>query len=87
MAGGSAVTSRSAILIVPALAVSSPAISRKVVDLPQPEGPSSATRWPAGAEKLTFSTAAAVPQALVIPSRWTSAIPQTLGTPAPTGTA
>ena len=67
MAGGSAVTSRSAILIVPALAVSSPAISRNVVDLPQPEGPSSATRWPAGAEKLTLSTAAAAPQVLVIP--------------------
>jgi hypothetical protein len=44
LAGDSAVTSRFAMTIVPALAVSSPAISRKVVDLPQPEGPSSATR-------------------------------------------
>src|SRR5882672_6754315 len=61
-------------VILPVLAVSRPAISRKVVDLPQPEGPSSATRWPAGAEKLTSSTAAAAPQLFVTPSRRTSAM-------------
>ena len=37
---------------------------RSVVDLPQPDGPSSATRAPAGAEKLTPSTAAVAPQNL-----------------------
>ena len=40
-AGGSAVTSRVPMVIVPVLAVSRPAISRNVVDLPQPDGPSS----------------------------------------------
>ena len=50
-------------LILPAPAVSSPAIRRNVVDLPQPEGPSSATRWPAGAEKLMSSTAVVAGQA------------------------
>jgi len=40
---GSAVTSRDPMVIRPVLAVSSPAISRNVVDLPQPDGPSSAT--------------------------------------------
>src|SRR3954467_12354564 len=73
-AGGSAVTSRLAIEIVPAVAVSRPAIRRNVVDLPQPEGPSSATRWPAGAENVMSSTAAAAPHALVIPARGTPAI-------------
>src|SRR5436305_14659269 len=70
-------------LIVPLLALSRPAISRNVVDLPQPDGPSSATRWPAGAEKLTFSTAAAAPQFFVTPARRTLAIVQSLrGRPA-----
>src|SRR5258708_20091 len=61
-------------VILPLLADSRPAIRRNVVDLPQPDGPSSATRWPAGAEKLTFSTAAAAPQFFVTPARRTSAM-------------
>src|SRR5689334_19383508 len=60
--GGARVTSRLPILIVPALASSSPAISLSVVDLPQPDGPSSATSLPPSTVKLMSSTAAAPPQ-------------------------
>ena len=44
---GSAVTSAPPIRICPAVAISSPAIMRSVVVLPQPEGPSSVTSRPA----------------------------------------
>jgi hypothetical protein len=47
--------------------------SRKVVDLPQPEGPSSTTKVPASAVKLTWSTAGSAPQRLVTPSSRTCA--------------
>src|SRR6185437_11350863 len=50
-------TTRPAILIVPALGVSRPATQRKVVVLPQPDGPSRTTISPAGTEKLTPSIA------------------------------
>ena len=53
----------------PALTSSSPAIRRSVVDLPQPEGPSSTTKRPAAASKLTSSTARAASHALVTPRR------------------
>src|SRR5712671_1803891 len=43
--------------IVPPLGCSSPATQRKVVVLPQPEGPSSTTISPAATVKLTSSTA------------------------------
>ena len=45
-AGATPVTSRSPIKMRPALGVSSPAIMRSVVDLPQPDGPSRTTSLP-----------------------------------------
>src|SRR4030088_1112063 len=49
-------TSRPAMLISPDVGCSSPATQRRVVVLPQPEGPSSTTISPAGTAKLTPST-------------------------------
>src|SRR5258706_14627159 len=68
-AGGRDVTSVSPISTRPALTSSRPAIRRSVVDLPQPDGPSSTTKRPAAASKLTSSTARAVSHALVTPRR------------------
>ena len=56
-AGGRPVTSRPPIRMCPADTLSNPAIRRRVVDLPQPEGPSKTVKWPCGASKLTPSTA------------------------------
>src|SRR3712207_4733247 len=53
--------------MTPAVAVSRPAIRRSVVDLPQPDGPSSARSPPGSAEKLTASTAGPAPQDFVTP--------------------
>src|SRR5712691_3401364 len=50
-------TTRPAMLMLPAVGCSRPATHRKVVVLPQPEGPSSTTISPAGTTKLTPSTA------------------------------
>src|ERR1043166_2826343 len=50
-------TTRPAMLIVPLVGCSSPAMQRKVVVLPQPEGPSRTTISPAGTAKLTPSMA------------------------------
>src|SRR5476649_1667152 len=50
-------TTRPAMLIVPSVGCSRPATQRKVVVLPQPEGPSSTTISPAGTAKLTPSIA------------------------------
>src|ERR1700761_6772782 len=50
-------TTRPAMLISPLVGCSSPATQRRVVVLPQPEGPSSTTISPAGIEKLTPSMA------------------------------
>jgi hypothetical protein len=47
--------------ILPPLAISSPAIMRSVVVLPQPEGPSRVTSWPASMVKDTSSTAVTLP--------------------------
>src|SRR3546814_9599529 len=66
--GGAADTSLPSIRIRPVSRRSRPAISRSVVDLPQPEGPSSTTSDPASTSKLTASTARAVPQCL--PTSW-----------------
>ena len=60
-AGERAVTSAPPIRMRPAFACSSPAISRKVVVLPQPDGPSSVTSVPAAISKLTSSTAVTAP--------------------------
>src|SRR5882757_6224209 len=50
-------TTRSAMLISPEVGCSRPATQRKVVVLPQPEGPSRTTISPAGTAKLTPSIA------------------------------
>src|SRR5664280_3579140 len=50
-------TTRPAMLMVPAVGCSSPATQRKVVVLPQPDGPSRTTISPAGTAKLTPSMA------------------------------
>ena len=55
------VTSAPPIMIRPALGSSSPAISRSVVVLPQPDGPSSVTSVPRAMLKLTSSTAVTGP--------------------------
>src|SRR5258706_15311350 len=55
--------------ILPAVTSSSPAMRRRSVDLPQPEGPSSTTNRPCSARKLTPSTAATPPKRFVTPSR------------------
>ena len=66
-AGGSAVTSVPPMKIRPLDTCSRPAIRRSVVDLPQPDGPSSTSSEAAAASKLTLSTArgALPPQALL----------------------
>src|SRR4051812_2365713 len=51
--------------IRPSLTGSSPAIRRRVVDLPQPDGPRSTTSEPARAVKLMRSTAVAASQRLL----------------------
>ena len=60
-AGGRCVTSTPPMAMRPAVAASSPAMSRSVVDLPQPDGPSSTSIRPAAASKLTSSTARVCP--------------------------
>src|SRR5690242_19268158 len=72
-AGGSPVTSRPAISILPASGRSSPAIRRRVVDFPQPDGPSKTTKLPGSVAKLILLTAGSAPQSLVTPLSRTSA--------------
>ena len=64
-AGGSAVKSAPPMKIRPLETCSRPAIRRSVVDLPQPDGPSSTTSEAAAASKLTELTAGVAPQALL----------------------
>ena len=61
----SAVTSSSPIRMRPDVTVSSPAIRRSVVVLPQPDGPSKVTRLPAATMKLTSRTAVTGPYRFV----------------------
>src|SRR5688572_6403406 len=91
--GGSVVTSRPAIPIVPASAVSRPAISRSVVDLPHPDGPSNTLSVPASSAKdrswIACTTPCVVVQCLPTPR---NAIADTLasgtgGDPARSGVA
>ena len=56
---------------VPASGASSPAMMRKSVDLPPPEGPSSAVSDPAGMSMDTSERAAKVPNRFV---RWLTVI-------------
>ena len=60
-AADSVVTSAPPIRMRPPLACSSPAISRSVVVLPQPDGPSSVTSLPRAMAKLDLSTATTGP--------------------------
>src|ERR671913_63847 len=55
---------------------SRPAIIRRAVDFPQPEGPTKTTNSPSGISKFILSTATtSSPKTLVTSSRVTSAIP------------
>src|SRR5262249_43657079 len=63
--GFSAFMRRPAITTSPALAHSSPAIIRKVVVLPQPEGPSRHTTSPAATSRSTSRTATKLPKRFV----------------------
>src|SRR5580765_2135929 len=47
---------------------------RSRVDLPAPEGPSTATTWPAGTSKLTSRSTACAPRYLVTPTRRTAGV-------------
>src|ERR1039458_5358983 len=59
--------------ISPALGSTKPAISRNVVVLPQPDGPSRQTRWPCSMVSEISSTTATVPYRLVRPRNSTDA--------------
>src|ERR1035437_8004865 len=59
--------------ISPALGSTKPAISRSVVVLPQPDGPSRQTRWPCSICSDISSTTAALPYRLVRPLNSTDA--------------
>src|SRR6478609_8934973 len=60
--GGSSVTSRSPIEIVPAVTSSRPAIIRSSVDLPQPDGPTRTRNSPLSMVSETPSTATTSPE-------------------------
>src|SRR5258705_8081706 len=66
-------TSRSPTWISPAVGSRKPAISRSVVVLPQPEGPSRQTSWPWSIRSETLSTTASSPNRLVRPRNSTDA--------------
>ncbi len=59
--------------ISPALGSTKPAISRSVVVLPQPDGPSRQTRWPCSMASDMSSTTATSPYRLVRPRNSTDA--------------
>jgi hypothetical protein len=54
---GTEVTSRSSIVIVPEVGSIIRLIMRRLVVLPQPDGPTSAVIWPDGAVRVSPSTA------------------------------
>src|SRR5438552_13608327 len=66
-------TSRSPTWISPSDGSRKPAISRRVVVLPQPEGPSRQTSCPWSTRKLTSSTTTSEPKRLVSPRNSTDA--------------
>src|SRR5438477_867422 len=65
---GRSVTSSSPIHTRPALGTSSPATTRSVVVLPQPDGPSSVRNSPGSRVRETSSTATVAPNRFVIPA-------------------
>src|SRR5437660_6663373 len=66
-------TTLSPTAISPAVGSTKPAISRRVVVLPQPEGPSRQTSSPCSMRSDTLSTTAAAPYRLVRPRNSTDA--------------
>src|SRR5215210_6318910 len=73
--GGSSLTTWSPINTLPPLMSSRPAIIRRAVDFPQPEGPTKTTNSPSGISRFILSTAiTSSPKTLVTSSRVTSAI-------------
>ena len=60
--GALSVTSIPPIDTVPPVTSSRPAIIRKSVDLPHPDGPTSTMNWPSGISRLTSSTATTSPE-------------------------
>ena len=69
-AGSKWVTSLPPMATDPEVVVSRPATRRRMVDLPQPEGPSNTVRLASGTVKDTWSTAGTSVQSLV--SSWMS---------------
>src|SRR5215217_7782974 len=62
---------------LPPLISSRPAIMRRAVDFPQPDGPTKTTNSPSGISRFILSTATtSSPKTLVTSSRVTSAIPR-----------
>ena len=64
--GGSAVASTSSMTTLPASGTSSPAMTRSSVDLPEPDGPSSAVSDPDGISSETSWSASKSPKDLVM---------------------
>ncbi len=60
-AGASALTRRSAMKMSPEVGASSPAIMRKSVDLPQPDGPTSTTNSPSSTLRSMSASTLAEP--------------------------
>src|SRR5919107_2271299 len=74
--GGRSLTTWSPIKTLPPVMSSRPAIIRRAVDFPQPEGPTKTTNSPSGISRFILSTATtSSPKTLVTSSRVTSAIP------------
>ena len=61
LAGGTLVTSTPPMKIVPSVTTSRPAIMRRSVDLPQPDGPSSAQNWPSSTLRSSILIASTDP--------------------------
>src|SRR5262245_60626351 len=77
--GGRSVTRRSPKWIWPPSGISKPAMARRVVVFPQPEGPSSASSSPSATARLSSSTATTAPNRLVRPLRAMADMPRRLG--------
>src|SRR6476469_4316762 len=67
------VTSSPPIRICPEVAISNPAIRRRVVVLPQPDGPNSVTSVPGSIVNDTLSTARTMPYCFATERNWTEA--------------
>src|SRR6476659_1080935 len=73
--GATLLTRRSPMRISPAVTSSSPAIMRRMVDLPQPDGPTSTTNSSCATSRSTPRTASTLPNRLVRPFNESCAIP------------